>query len=338
MAHIMTKRGNLDNIITYQHICDTTADLSNISQEYCTLGSIAIVIEGEGGGLEVYITNSNKQWIPLNVSSSAGGEGITLAEVNELIADALGDITGFNAQIVNALPESDINTGTIYLIANNNNNGYDEYIYINNNWQKIGNTNISQLQNIQDGHGQGSIEEGVLNGNSAVLATGTDSHAEGIKTAASGNNSHAEGFNTRATGNGSHAEGSSTTASGYSAHAEGDTTYAAGDYSHAEGSETQATGYCSHTEGQWTIANHTSQYVFGQYNIADDNINSSNNRGTYIEIVGNGNSILRSNARTLDWNGNQTLAGTLTTSSNGITIGNTTLTEAQLQALLALLE
>lgn len=337
MAHIMTKRGNLDNIITYQHICDTTADLSNISQEYRTLGSIAIVIEGEGGGLEIYITNSNKQWIPLTVSSSAGEEGITLAEVNELIANALGDITGFSTQIVNTLPESNINTGTIYLIANNN-NGYDEYIYVNNNWQKIGSTNISQLQNIQDGHGQGSIEEGVLSGNSAVSATGTNSHAEGIKTAASGNNSHAEGFNTRATGNGSHAEGSSTIASGYSAHAEGDTTYAAGDYSHAEGSETQATGYCSHTEGQYTIANHASQYVFGQFNITDDNISSSNNRGTYIEIVGNGNSILRSNARTLDWNGNQTLAGTLTTSSNGITIGNTTLTEAQLQALLALLE
>ena len=33
---------------------------------------------------------------------------------------------------------------------------------------------------------------------------------------------------------------------------------------------------------------------------------------TYVEIVGNGNASTRSNARTLDWSGNETLAGKLT--------------------------
>lgn len=52
---------------------------------------------------------------------------------------------------------------------------------------------------------------------------------------------------------------------------------------------------------------------------------------TYAEIVGNGeDNNNRSNARTLDWEGNETLAGSLT-------LGSTTITEAQLQALLALL-
>ena len=50
----------------------------------------------------------------------------------------------------------------------------------------------------------------------------------------------------------------------------------------------------------------------------------------YAEIIGNGTPSVRSNARTLDWRGNEWLAGNLT-------LGNTTLTEAQLQALLALL-
>lgn len=60
-------------------------------------------------------------------------------------------------------------------------------------------------------------------------------------------------------------------------------------------------------------------------------------RGTYVEIVGNGkNPSTRSNARTLDWNGNEWLAGGLTT-TGAITIGSTTLTEMQLQSLLALL-
>ena len=52
---------------------------------------------------------------------------------------------------------------------------------------------------------------------------------------------------------------------------------------------------------------------------------------TYAEIIGNGTGDnARSNARTLDWDGNETLAGSLT-------LGSTTITEAQLIALLAML-
>lgn len=61
---IMSKRGSLDNVVTYEHICDTTADLEDINPNYITLGSVAIVLEGEAG-LEVYMANSNKEWIPL---------------------------------------------------------------------------------------------------------------------------------------------------------------------------------------------------------------------------------------------------------------------------------
>lgn len=62
--NIMTKRGQMDNVVTYEHICDATADLANIDPRYITLGSVAIVLEGEGG-LEVYMANSKKQWISL---------------------------------------------------------------------------------------------------------------------------------------------------------------------------------------------------------------------------------------------------------------------------------
>lgn len=351
MANIMTKRGTQDNIVTYEHFCDTTADIANISPEYITLGSIAVVLQGNSGILQIYMANSNKQWILLNVGAGESGEGLTLEEVNELIADALGDIVGFGTQIVNALPESNINTGTIYLVANNNgnNDAYDEYIYVNNNWQKIGSTSGgNQLQNIKDGAGQNSIEEGQLIGNYAVSATGSCAHAEGNKTKASGTYSHAEGAQTTASGldshaegsgttasnEGSHAEGSGTTASGLSSHAEGSGAIASGVAAHAEGGSAEASGDSSHAEGNFTIANHKGQHVFGQFNIADPSTNSSYKRGTYVEIVGNGsNASNRSNARTLDWSGNETLAGTLTTSSDGIKIGNTTLTESQLQSI-----
>ena len=62
MANIMTKRGTQDNVITYEHYCDTIEDRANINPEYITLGSICIVVEGENNELEVYIANSNKEW------------------------------------------------------------------------------------------------------------------------------------------------------------------------------------------------------------------------------------------------------------------------------------
>lgn len=62
MANIMTKRGSQDNIITYEHCCDTIADMANIDPKYITLGSVCIVIKGENNGLDVYIAGSNKEW------------------------------------------------------------------------------------------------------------------------------------------------------------------------------------------------------------------------------------------------------------------------------------
>lgn len=60
--NIMSKRGQQDNIVTYEHWCDTTADLANIDPQYATLGSVAIVVSGEAG-LEAYIANSQHQWV-----------------------------------------------------------------------------------------------------------------------------------------------------------------------------------------------------------------------------------------------------------------------------------
>ena len=107
------------------------------------------------------------------------------------------------------------------------------------------------------------------------------------------------------------AEGHGTSAASYG-HAEGYGTEAHL-YSHAEGYGTQASGSYSHAQGRSTIAASSYQHVIGRYNVTD----SAN---TYVEIVGNGdvNGNTRSNARTLDWNGNEVLAGTSTaTAHNG---------------------
>ena len=64
MANIMTKRGQHDNVVTYEHICDETADLQNIDPEYITLGSVALVLDGNAG-LEVYMAKSDKTWVQI---------------------------------------------------------------------------------------------------------------------------------------------------------------------------------------------------------------------------------------------------------------------------------
>ena len=102
----------------------------------------------------------------------------------------------------------------------------------------------------------------------------------------------------------SFAEGNETTASGEFSHAECNGTTASANHSHAEGVGTTASGGGSHAEGYETIASSNYQHVQGQYNIEDSS-------GTYADIVGNGSINRRSNAYTLDWEGNAWYSGTI---------------------------
>ena len=144
-----------------------------------------------------------------------------------------------------------------------------------------------------------------------TTASGDFSHAEGGSKTASGQYSHAEGYNTTASGDFSHAEGYATKAYVSQSHAEGGGTTASGPQSHAEGYYTTASGPQSHAEGYYTTAQRRSQHVQGEYNVLDT-VGSAKNRGKYAHIVGNGTSeSARSNAHTLDWDGNAWYAGTI---------------------------
>lgn len=135
---------------------------------------------------------------------------------------------------------------------------------------------------------------------------GMASVAIGVGVEASGNGSFAEGGGTKASNDSSHAEGTNTTASGNSSHAEGYGSLASGYGSHAEGSTTTASGASSHAEGYGSKASSQFQHVQGKYNIEDKN-------RKYAHIVGNGaGDAKRSNAHTLDWQGNAWYSGKLT--------------------------
>ena len=104
--------------------------------------------------------------------------------------------------------------------------------------------------------------------------------------------SSAVGMDVEATGDGSHAEGYGT--------------IALGNFSHAEGNGTIASAEDAHAEGINTIASSMYQHVQGKNNIED-------NLGKYAHIVGNGEDLNnRSNAHTLDWQGNAWYSGKVT--------------------------
>lgn len=87
--------------------------------------------------------------------------------------------------------------------------------------------------------------------------------------------------------------------------------YALGSYSHSEGYGTIAIGDASHAEGVATIAASNNQHAQGRHNIED----SANK---YAHIVGNGSSAAtRSNAHTLDWDGNAWFAGKIKIGGTG---------------------
>lgn len=192
--------------------------------------------------------------------------------------------------------------------------------------------------NIADG--QYSHAEGYL---TETTSQGKYSHAEGYRTYASGQGAHAEGYGVSklyAMGNGSHIEGygSSVEARGYGSHIEGykyiknmtvsdggdgshfegyhdtyfDRYMANGKGCHVEGYNTRITASAAqgaHVEGGYTVAFAPYQHVEGKYNIIDEG-------NFYLHIAGNGSAeTARANAYTLDWAGNATYAGTITSAS-----------------------
>ena len=108
-------------------------------------------------------------------------------------------------------------------------------------------------------------------------ASGSTSHAEGMRTKADGMSSHTEGLVTVASGRGSHAEGEYSQATGTSSHSEGGYTKASKSYSHAEGFNTIASGNVSHAEGNYTIAEASASHTEGQKTIA---------KGAYSHVEG----------------------------------------------------
>ena len=64
--------------------------------------------------------------------------------VYDFVTKAIADVSGFHAEIVSELPETG-QTNILYLVAKTeaaSGDGYDEYLYINGAWERVGSTDI----------------------------------------------------------------------------------------------------------------------------------------------------------------------------------------------------
>ena len=142
---------------------------------------------------------------------------------------------------------------------------------------------------------QANGENAHAEGNQAE-ANGDWSHAEGVLSVANGMSAHAEGNQTEANGDWSHAEGKGAESNGENSHAEGSFTKAGGRDSHAEGDSSEATGRASHAQNKYTKAPFDNQTAIGKFNSPQQN--------TAFEIGNGTTESNRSNALTVDWDGN----------------------------------
>ena len=194
----------------------------------------------------------------------------------------------------------------------------------NGNLTDSGHKHSDYLTSHQDISGKADKADTVLTttlslNRKASTTVGTNSVAIGNTVEASGDYSYGEGRNTTASGDYSHAEGYGTIAGGMATHAQGYSTRSYGDDCSVSGK------FNVQDVPDWVSG---TSYAYGDpvvrngitYKCKTANSDSTftlsnwfiSGIDTYAEIVGNGSgSNARSNARVLDWDGNERLKGDL---------------------------
>lgn len=115
----------------------------------------------------------------------------TGTQVSSAISTAIAGVTEFDYQVVQTLPASGVK-GTIYLVANSGSGQdvYDEYVWVNNAWEKLGATftlptaSASVLGGVKVGSGLAIDNSGVLTatGVSMKLYNTTGQNTDGAMT------------------------------------------------------------------------------------------------------------------------------------------------------------
>lgn len=137
--------GNIEEWIWYNNdyviVGSSTAGLDNYYTKAEVDGLIAVV-EGKIPKSLSQLSNAETGFITAAVDNLINY--YTKTEVNDLI----GQVTTISFEVVDVLPQTG-EANKIYLIPSTEGqpqNGYDEYIYVNESWEKIGSTDIDLSQ------------------------------------------------------------------------------------------------------------------------------------------------------------------------------------------------
>lgn len=176
--HVYVPQGSTDNFGVFkpdgqQFVITEDGILRVDASNLIKLADTPAIVVENGGRTKVYIafTNPNDklnrkfQFIFENIKGETGAkgdDGVSITSVTQTGIDggtrvtitlSNGQSTSFdvyngintNFQVVNVLPTENISISTIYLVPSQNpasENVYDEYIYINGDWEHIGSTTI----------------------------------------------------------------------------------------------------------------------------------------------------------------------------------------------------
>lgn len=150
---IPTKVSDLTNDSGFQTAAQV--DTAITGKGYQTAQDVETAITGKGYQTEAQVNTaitSKGYQTSAQVESAITGKGYqTETQVSNLITAALADIQGITFEIVQTLPATG-EAGTIYLISHSGSapDVYDEYIYVNNGWEKLGTTDIDLSGYVQD--------------------------------------------------------------------------------------------------------------------------------------------------------------------------------------------
>lgn len=143
-GNIISATGEILNSVAWDNI---TGDIENNTalQEALAAKANASELTAHTGNSDIHVTASDKQtWNAKTTMQEVEAKGYQNAsQVQSAIAEAVGDITSFEYSKVEELPQTG-EKGIIYLVSHSHGEGdsYDEYIWVNNEFEKIGNTDI----------------------------------------------------------------------------------------------------------------------------------------------------------------------------------------------------
>lgn len=147
----LIKEGNSYNIPKRLYLCDTVTDFQNIPANISPY-SEAIILTNP---IARKVKKIDGTWVDIPTNSGGGStdftEPITVLTptsdynpaTKKYVDDAIGDITEIDYQVVSSLPVTGTK-GVIYLINNSTgvNDNYDEYLWVGQAFEKIGNTTV----------------------------------------------------------------------------------------------------------------------------------------------------------------------------------------------------